>query len=105
MFMKVCYGFLHNLNRNLILNLYDGNNLYKSSSSEEMKQTPPLHVAFIVDGNGRWAEARGLSRAKGHNVGANVTVEIVQSCYEKGVEIVTLYLFSSENWKRPSKEV
>ena len=55
----------------------------------------PRHVAFIVDGNGRWAEQRGLSRPEGHTAGANVTVEIVKAAFDMGVEVVTLYLFST----------
>eukprot|EP01041_Mallomonas_annulata_P011688 gene11688-24474_t len=65
----------------------------------------PEHVAFIVDGNGRWAQNRGLSRLEGHIVGAKTTVDIVKYCFETGVSTVTLYLFSTENWKRSSDEV
>jgi undecaprenyl diphosphate synthase len=65
----------------------------------------PEHVAFIVDGNGRWAEKQGLPRSRGHAEGANVTVEVVKRCFAEGVNTVTLYLFSTENWKRPVDEV
>ena len=65
----------------------------------------PKHIAFIVDGNGRWAQKRGRQRIDGHTVGANVTVDIVKKAFEIGVEYITLYLFSTENWNRPSHEV
>jgi len=65
----------------------------------------PRHIAIIMDGNGRWARARGLSRADGHREGVNSVREVVESCGELGVEILTLYTFSSENWKRPLVEV
>lgn len=65
----------------------------------------PRHVAIIMDGNGRWAEARGLDRVKGHEEGANSVREIVRACREKGVAAVTLYSFSTENWRRPVTEV
>ena len=65
----------------------------------------PRHVAFIVDGNGRWAERRGLARKDGHAAGANVTSEVVKAVFDAGVEVVTLYLFSTENWARPADEV
>lgn len=99
------YGLYDIRNQDLNANLHDKQKDYDLSNSASNLDIIPKHVAFIVDGNGRWAENRGLERKEGHNAGANVTVEIVQSCFEKGVEVVTLYLFSSENWKRPSKEV
>ena len=64
-------------------------------SLESSETSVPRHVAFIVDGNGRWAEQRGLSRPDGHTTGANVTVEIVKAAFDMGVEVVTLYLFST----------
>lgn len=67
--------------------------------------TIPRHVAVIMDGNGRWAQARGLRRADGHREGVKSAREIVRACGELGVEILTLYTFSSENWKRPRLEV
>ena len=74
--------------------------LMKSAGSEV-----PNHVAYIVDGNGRWAESRGLPRPDGHSAGANVTVEIAKSAFTIGVNIVTFYLFSNENWRRPQAEI
>jgi undecaprenyl diphosphate synthase len=65
----------------------------------------PAHVAIIMDGNGRWAEARGLPRAKGHRKGADAVKTAVRSAVELGVSYLTLYGFSSENWKRPAAEV
>lgn len=65
----------------------------------------PRHVAIIMDGNGRWAQARGLERIKGHEEGARSVREIVRACREKGIEALTLYSFSTENWRRPAAEV
>ncbi len=65
----------------------------------------PRHVAIIMDGNGRWAEARGLPRVRGHEEGAESVREIVRACREQGVQALTLYSFSTENWKRPPAEV
>jgi undecaprenyl diphosphate synthase len=65
----------------------------------------PRHVAVIMDGNGRWAEARGLPRKAGHRAGAESVREAVDACLELGVEFLTLYAFSSENWNRPEKEI
>jgi undecaprenyl diphosphate synthase len=65
----------------------------------------PRHLAIIMDGNGRWAEARGLPRTKGHQEGAERVKEIVTACREFGVEVLTLYSFSTENWRRPETEI
>ncbi len=65
----------------------------------------PVHVAIIMDGNGRWAKARGLSRTAGHKRGAEAAKATIQAAIEAGVEYLTLYGFSSENWKRPADEV
>jgi undecaprenyl diphosphate synthase len=62
----------------------------------------PRHVAIIMDGNGRWAQSRGLPRVKGHEAGADSVREIVRACRELGCEAVTLYSFSTENWSRPA---
>ncbi len=66
---------------------------------------PPRHIAIIMDGNGRWAKARGLPRFAGHQRGADAVREAVEACGEMGVQYLTLYAFSSENWKRPPTEV
>lgn len=65
----------------------------------------PKHVAIIMDGNGRWAQARGLSRLRGHEAGAESVRDITRACREWGVKALTLYSFSTENWKRPAEEV
>jgi undecaprenyl diphosphate synthase len=65
----------------------------------------PKHVAIIMDGNGRWAQQRGLPRIAGHEAGSKSIERCVQSCIDSGVEYLTLYAFSSENWKRPKREV
>ena len=65
----------------------------------------PRHIAIIMDGNGRWAAARGLPRLAGHREGARRVRAVVEECARMGVEALTLYSFSSENWKRPDDEV
>lgn len=65
----------------------------------------PKHVAIIMDGNGRWAQLRRKPRAYGHIKGARVAKKIITECVEKGIENLTLYTFSSENWMRPPTEV
>lgn len=65
----------------------------------------PRHIAIIMDGNGRWAKERGLSRIEGHREGINSVREITRECGNLGVEILTLYTFSVENWMRPKDEV
>ena len=66
---------------------------------------PPRHVAMIMDGNGRWAERRGLPRLMGHRAGSETVRRVVEFAARRGVAILTLYAFSSDNWKRPSTEV
>lgn len=65
----------------------------------------PKHVAIIMDGNGRWAQKKGLPRIAGHKAGVETVRSVIQTCVEKGIEVVTLFAFSSENWRRPKKEV
>ena len=65
----------------------------------------PKHVAIIMDGNGRWATKRFLPRVAGHSQGLNTVREIVKECGDLGVEYLTLFAFSSENWRRPAEEV
>jgi undecaprenyl diphosphate synthase len=67
--------------------------------------SPPVHVAIIMDGNGRWAKARGLPRTAGHKRGAEAVRRTVEGAREMGISYLTLYGFSSENWKRPAGEV
>jgi undecaprenyl diphosphate synthase len=66
---------------------------------------PPAHVAIIMDGNGRWAKARGLPRTMGHKRGVEAVREAIKGAIELGVQYLTLFGFSSENWKRPMAEV
>jgi undecaprenyl diphosphate synthase len=65
----------------------------------------PRHVAIIMDGNGRWAKKRFLPRVGGHRKGVEAVREVVKACAELGVEYLTLFAFSSENWRRPAEEV
>jgi len=65
----------------------------------------PLHVAIIMDGNGRWAKQRGLERNIGHQEGAKAVREVIECAAELGLKYLTLYTFSKENWSRPDKEV
>ncbi|MCL4280207.1 MAG: di-trans,poly-cis-decaprenylcistransferase, partial [Ignavibacteriaceae bacterium] len=77
------------------------------SLQEELKRSGeiPTHIAIIMDGNGRWAKKRGLPRVAGHRKGVETVREIVEVCAEIGVQYLTLYTFSTENWKRPKDEV
>ncbi len=65
----------------------------------------PAHVAIIMDGNGRWAKARGLPRFAGHRQGVKAVRSTVRACSDLGISYLTIYAFSSENWKRPASEV
>ena len=68
-------------------------------------QKIPQHIAIIMDGNGRWAENRGLSRVEGHMRGVDVVDDVVTAAKDLGVRYLTLYAFSDENWDRPEREV
>ncbi|MBI2118554.1 MAG: isoprenyl transferase [Elusimicrobia bacterium] len=72
---------------------------------ELVKKPLPRHIAIIMDGNGRWAKKRGLPRIVGHQKGAESVREAVQSCGELGIQVLTLYTFSTENWSRPKNEI
>jgi undecaprenyl diphosphate synthase len=74
-------------------------------TEEPDKLSVPRHIAIIMDGNGRWARERSLRRSDGHKAGAESVRECVETCRELGVEFLTLYAFSSENWKRPRTEI
>ncbi|WP_231957554.1 polyprenyl diphosphate synthase, partial [Paraburkholderia tropica] len=65
----------------------------------------PRHIAIIMDGNGRWATQRRLPRVAGHTRGVDAVRAVVEGCVERGVEYLTLFAFSSENWRRPTDEV
>jgi undecaprenyl diphosphate synthase len=71
----------------------------------EQLATVPHHVAIIMDGNGRWARARGQERLLGHRAGTDNIRPIIEGCVELGIQILTLYAFSTENWRRPAEEV
>ena len=80
--------------------------IFKSSTTDipEVRQVP-RHIAIIMDGNGRWAKQRYMPRVAGHKRGVETVREIVKACIERGVEQLTLFAFSSENWRRPEDEV
>lgn len=84
----------------------------KNRSKEKKRQLQgidssklPVHIAIIMDGNGRWAKNRGLPRAAGHRAGVEALRDIVEACSQWGIKILTVYAFSTENWKRPQEEV
>ena len=72
---------------------------------EKKLEIVPRHVAMIMDGNGRWAKARGLPRLAGHRAGTENLRPILEACAEFGIEILTIWAFSTENWQRPETEV
>ena len=71
----------------------------------EEENPTPTHVAIIMDGNGRWAVSRGLPRLAGHRAGTENLRRIIRACVEFGVQYLTIYAFSTENWGRPREEV
>jgi len=73
--------------------------------SETESRSLPRHVGIIMDGNGRWAQRQGLARLEGHRVGADSVRDITRAAREIGIEALTLYAFSSQNWQRPASEV
>ena len=74
--------------------------------SENINQQPlPSHIAYIMDGNGRWATSRGLPREEGHRAGVEAFRRVLRRTVDRGVGIITIYAFSTENWKRPRHEV
>ena len=79
----------------------------RSPSLEDLiaRGNVPRHVAIIMDGNGRWAKARGVPRLMGHRAGRESVREAIRACADLGVEVLTLYTFSIENWQRPAREV
>ncbi len=85
----------------------------KSNSTEDqklqeklkLKGNLPKHIAIIMDGNGRWAKKRGLPRVAGHSEGVKSVRDIVEACAQLGIEYLTLFAFSTENWRRPREEV
>src|SRR5512139_3653060 len=74
-------------------------------ASPEISTRTPTHIAIIMDGNGRWAKARGLPRLAGHRAGTENLRRILTACVEFGVKTLTIWAFSTENWRRPEEEV
>jgi undecaprenyl diphosphate synthase len=83
----------------------EGEPLVPPAAAAAADGCPPAHVAIIMDGNGRWAQARGLPRLAGHRAGAQAVRRVVESAIGHGISWITLYAFSSENWSRPQREV
>ena len=74
-------------------------------SRDSRNEVIPQHVGIIMDGNGRWARARGLPRVVGHHAGIRAVRQTIEACGELGIRVLTLYTFSTENWRRPQTEV
>lgn len=83
--------------------------LWKQNNTESLDQFTkdrlPRHIAIIMDGNGRWAQKRGLPRSMGHRAGVEALRKIVKTCSKLEIEVLTVYAFSTENWRRPKDEV
>ena len=79
--------------------------MWTSTQNKPAGENVPRHIAIILDGNGRWAKKRGLPRTAGHAVGSETFRKIALYCRDIGVEYLTVYAFSTENWKRPEEEV
>ena len=93
-----------------MVKFFGGKKTIDENSSENQKivldmNNIPKHIAIIMDGNGRWAKARNLPRSMGHKAGVESIINIVKECDKIGVKYLTLYAFSTENWKRPKDEV
>ncbi len=78
---------------------------FKKQKKEIDYNNLPTHIGIIMDGNGRWAKKRGLPRSAGHSAGADTLKKIVTECNKIGIKYITVYAFSTENWKRPKEEV
>src|SRR4030081_4033974 len=76
-----------------------------AAEGQDRNDGPGLHVAIIMDGNGRWAAARGLPRAEGHRRGVEALRRVVRASHELGIAYLTIFSFSSENWSRPATEI
>lgn len=83
----------------------DSNSLESASTVKGINNNNPRHIAIIMDGNGRWAQKRFMPRAIGHQAGVKTVRKIVEYCAKHEVEVLTLFAFSSENWRRPEEEV
>lgn len=82
-----------------------GTQSFEERKERVKKQAVPKHIAIIMDGNGRWAQKRALPRMMGHHEGMKVVRQITKAASQLGVKALTLYAFSTENWKRPKVEV
>ncbi len=76
-----------------------------SKDKLDLPEVIPTHIAIIMDGNGRWALARGLPRLAGHRAGTENLRRVIEACIEFGIQYLTIYAFSTENWGRPQEEV
>lgn len=94
--------FYKNGKRGLLVKMFD---FFKRKKIPIDKEKMPRHIAIIMDGNGRWAKKRGLPRSAGHRFGAQKLREIILFADEIGLKYITVYAFSTENWKRPKDEV
>lgn len=79
--------------------------LFSTTRTVPVPRSTPRHLAVIMDGNGRWAKQRFLPRVAGHHRGVETVREVTRQCVTRGVEFLTLFAFSSENWRRPAEEV
>ncbi|AIL12934.1 UDP pyrophosphate synthase [Candidatus Paracaedimonas acanthamoebae] len=79
--------------------------MYSPNTPSSLDANLPRHIAIVMDGNGRWAKARGLERLKGHYEGAEALKRTIQAAVELGIQYLTVYAFSTENWHRPEEEV
>ena len=79
--------------------------LFWKGKPKETLASVPVHVGIVMDGNGRWAKKRGLPRKAGHSFGAQTFKKITTACARRGIQYLTVYAFSTENWKRPKDEV
>lgn len=82
-----------------------GKNKKDTNNSIDIRENLPAHVGIIMDGNGRWAKKRGLPRSAGHSAGAKTFRKITRYCSDIGIKYLTVYAFSTENWRRPDEEV
>jgi len=81
-------------------------NIFKRKKSKDLDMSKlPKHIAFIMDGNGRYATKRGMPRTFGHKMGLEALKRIIQASYELGIKVVSFFMFSTENWKRPKEEI
>ena len=88
-----------------MFNFFKGNKNNEELNIELDEKNIPKHVAIIMDGNGRWAKKRNMPRSMGHKAGVETIRKIVKEADRLGIKFITLYAFSTENWKRPKDEV